>query len=96
VTASLVSFTAPAKHYTLAFQATGGACWIGIQQTGSRTWLFAETLAAGQSATYHGSGALVVTLGAPAYIGLTVNGLTAELPSGVTQAYGVELTPASG
>ncbi len=37
-----------------------------------------------------------MTLGAPRYIGLTVNGLVAELPSGVTQPYNVELTPASG
>ena len=96
VTASLVSFTAPSGHYTLDFLATGGACWIGIQQSSGGSWVFAETLNAGQSATYQASGALVVTLGAPDYIGLHVNGLLAQLPTGVAQSYSVELTPASG
>ena len=74
VTASVVSFTAPSGQYTLGFEATGGACWIGIKQSTVGPWLFAETLNAGQSATYHASGALVVTLGAPAFIGLRVTG----------------------
>ena len=37
-----------------------------------------------------------MTLGAPDYIGLRVNGLLAQLPTGVTQSYSVELTPTSG
>jgi hypothetical protein len=45
--------------------------------------------------TFKGSGTLIVRLGAPPYIALTVNGLAAKLPSGVTAAYSVELTPAS-
>ena len=69
---------------------------MGIEHTTAGPWLFAETLRAGQSATYKASGAIVMPLGAPRYIGLTVNGLVAELPSGVTQPYNVELTPASG
>jgi hypothetical protein len=96
VTASVVSFTAPTGPYTLDFQATGGACWIGIKQNVDGPWLFAETLNNGGSTTYHASGALVVTLGAPDYIGLRVNGLLAQLPTGVTQSYSVELTPTSG
>lgn len=91
-----VAFTVPSGDYSLAFQATGGRCWVGIEHTSSGPWLFAETLGSGQSATYQGSGALVITLGAPAYVGFTVNGLVAKLPSGVTQPYKVELTPASG
>jgi len=96
VTATDVSFTAPSGHYTLAFQASGGACWIGIEQSTAGPWLYEQTLSNGQSATYKGSGPLVVRLGAPAYIALQMDGLPVELPSGVTQTYNVDLTPASG
>jgi len=99
VSQSNIAFTVPSGSYTLAFQAVGGACWVGVEHTTagpSGPWLFAETLTAGQSATYEGSGALVMRLGAPAHIGFTVNGLVAEIPSGITQPYNVEFTPASG
>jgi hypothetical protein len=96
VSSSSVAFTVPSGSYTLAFQASGGRCWVGIEHTSAGPWLFAETLSAGQSATYQGSGALVMTLGAPEHIGLTVNGLVAELPRSISQPYNVELTPTSG
>jgi hypothetical protein len=95
VSLSNVAFTVPSATYTLRFQATGGLCWVGVEHTTAGPWLFAETLGSGQSATYKGSGALIVRLGAPAYIGLTVNGLVAELPSGLKQTYSVDLTPGS-
>jgi hypothetical protein len=94
-TLSPVTFTVPSSQYTLDFQASGGPCWVGIEHSSSGPWLFAETLVAGQAASYKGSGTLVVSLGAPVHIGVTVNGLTAELPSGVTQAYSFNLVPAS-
>jgi hypothetical protein len=96
VTATDVSFTAPSGHYTLAFQASGGACWVGIEHTTAGPWLFEQTLTDGQSTTYRGTGPLVVRLGAPAYMVLQLNGLPVELPSGVTETYNVDLTPASG
>jgi hypothetical protein len=68
---------------------------VGVEQNASGPWLFSETLDAGQSASYKGSGTLIVRLGAPVHISVTVNGLTAELPSGVTQAYSFDLTPAA-
>jgi hypothetical protein len=90
-----VTFSVPSRGYTLSFQATGGACWVGIEHSSAGPWLFSQTLNSGQSATFKGSGALIVTLGAPPYIGFSVDGLTAELPSGYKQAYSVDLTPAS-
>ncbi len=96
VTATDVSFTAPSGHYTLAFQASGGACWVGIEQSTAGPWLFEQTLTDGQSTTYKGSGSLVVRLGAPGYMLLQLNGLPVELPSGVTETYNVDLTAASG
>ncbi|MGA3216994.1 MAG: RodZ domain-containing protein [Acidimicrobiales bacterium] len=95
VSTSPVTFTVPSSQYTLEFQATGGACWVGIEQTAAGPWLFAQTIDAGQTATYKGSGSLIVRLGAPVHIGITVDGLTAQLPSGVTQAYSFDLTPAT-
>jgi hypothetical protein len=96
VSPSNIAFSVPSGTYTLAFQASTGACWVGIEHTRAGPWLFAQTLDAGQSATYAASGALVVILGAPRFIGITVNGLAAELPSGISQPYNVELTPAEG
>jgi len=89
---SPVTFTVPSRSYTLAFQATGGPCWVGIETSIAGPWLFSETLSTGQSATYKGSGTLQVRLGAPAYFYLTVNGLKVELPS-LTQAYSFDLVP---
>jgi hypothetical protein len=68
---------------------------VGIEHSSAGPWLFAETLAAGRSASFKASGGLVVTLGAPGHIELDVNGLVAELPGGVTQPYNVDLTPSS-
>jgi len=96
VSRSAVAFTVPSGRYTLTFQATGGRCWVGIEHTAAGPWLFAETLGAGQSATYEGAGTLVMRLGAPAYLSLTVNGLPAKLPGGFTQPYDVKLTPVTG
>jgi hypothetical protein len=90
-----VTFIVPSRPYTLAFRASGGPCWVGIEHTTAGPWLYASTLSAGQAATYKGSGTLIVDLGAPSHFALSVNGLTAELPTGVTQAYSFELTPAS-
>ena len=92
---SPLSFTVPSGSYTLAFQIAGGPCWVGIERSTAGPWLYAQTLTAGQSASYKGSGSLIVDLGAPSHFGLTVNGLKAELPTGVTQAYSFDLTQAS-
>ena len=91
---SPVTFKVPSDGYTLAFQVTGGPCWVGIEHSSAGPWLFAETLSPGQSASYKASGALMVTLGAPSHLALTVDGLTAELPS-TTQAYSFDLVPAT-
>ncbi len=95
VTSSDVSFAVPSGKYTLSFQAVGGACWVGIEQTTAGPWLFSQTLNSGQSATYKGSGSLVVRLGAPVHIGLDVNGLVAKLPNGYSQPFNVDLAPSS-
>ncbi len=44
VSRSGVAFTVLSGSYTLAFQATGGGCWVGIEHTAAGPWLFAETL----------------------------------------------------
>jgi hypothetical protein len=91
-----VAFTVPSGSYTLTLEATTGTCWVGIEQTTAGPWLWMETLTPGQTGTYKGSGALVVAIGAPAYAGLRVNGIVAQLPSGATQPYDVELSPSAG
>jgi hypothetical protein len=91
-----VAFTVPSASYTLTLNATTGSCWVGVEKSSAGPWLWMQTLAPGQSATYKGSGALVVAIGAPAYAGLSVNGIVAQLPSGATQPYDVDLSPAAG
>jgi uncharacterized membrane protein len=92
---SEVVFTVPWSKYTVIFKATGAECWVGVRQSANGAWLVAQTVAAGQSVTYSGSGTTVITLGAPAHISITVNGRVAELPSNVTVAYTVYLEPSA-
>lgn len=92
VSLSPVTFRVPAGVYTLGFQVTGGDCWVGVERSSAGPWLFNQTLSSGQSASYKGSGTLMVTLGAPVHFTMTLNGLSAELPR-TTQVYTFDLVP---
>ena len=83
-----VVFTAPRGTYTVGLQDAGGICWVGIQQVAGGPYVWEETLYSGQTASYNASGALVIRIGAPEYLGVKVNGMTARLPSYV-QPYDV-------
>jgi hypothetical protein len=94
VSASDVSYVAPARSYTFDFSASA-LCWIGIEQQVGGPWLWDATLSAGQTATYTATGATVVRLGAPTTAHITVNGVVVQLPPSNTQAYDLSFTPAS-
>jgi hypothetical protein len=77
----------------MTFQATA-PCWVGIQQTAGGPWVWEETVQAGQQATYHASGPILVRLGAPTQVSITLDGVSVQLPSSNTQAYDLTFTPA--
>jgi hypothetical protein len=89
-----VAFVAPKGTYNLLLSDTGGPCWVGIEQTTAGPYVWQETLAAGQSATYKASGPLVIMIGAPKYLGVKVNGLPARLP-GYVQPYDLVFNPSA-
>ncbi len=91
---TVVAFVEPTGSYTLDFSATGSACWIGVQLTSGGPYVMQETLDPGQSTTYSASGAVIVRVGAPKYLSMTVNGLAARLPP-YPQPYDVTFAPQS-
>jgi hypothetical protein len=84
VSGNEASYTAPSGHYVLSFATSGGPCFVGVETAlGSGDYLFANTLQPGTDATYKATGSLVVNLGAPVYVSVTVNGVALSIPSGV-------------
>jgi hypothetical protein len=91
-----VAFSVPTKSYVLTFDDSGTqGCWIGVQAALNGPWLWMTTLGPGQSATYSASGPTVVRLGAPRYVGVKVNGITAALP-GYSLPYDLSFSAGSG
>ncbi len=80
------TFNIPPGHYTLAFATSSSACWVGIEtMLGSGSYRWAETVPAGNSASYKGFGPIAVVLGAPEYLSsVTLNGVPVQIPKGVT------------
>ena len=89
-----VSYRAPAPTYTLTFQASA-PCWVGVQQTTGGPWVWEETVQAGQMQTYSASGSIIVRLGAPRAIRVSVDGVTVQLPPSNVQPYNLTFTPNS-
>lgn len=95
--AALVTYTAPSGSYTISLTATSGTCWLGAQQQVNTTaYLAMWTLAPGQTATYHASGAVVIKIGAPKYVTIEVNGRRVDLPPGNIQAYDIRFATGAG
>ncbi len=84
-TGSTATFKAPSGRYTLRFSAGTSPCWVGIEPSaGAGTYLWSETVQAGSVGHYRPSGPVVVQLGAPEYISVTLDGVPLKIPSGVT------------
>ena len=92
--ATEVGFVAPKGSYTVEMTDAGGPCWVGISQTTQGAYLWEETLESGGTATYNASGPLVVRIGAPQYLGVSVNGVPLRLP-GYVQPYDVMFNPST-
>ena len=90
-----VAYAVPVGDFTVAFQATGGSSWIGIQQAASGPYLADSTVADGQVYDYKATGPIIVTMGAPGVIAMKMNGITVQPPAGGTFPSVVVFTPAS-
>jgi hypothetical protein len=93
VSPTIVTYTlASSAPYQLSF-ATSGVCWIGVESSSTGPYLWMKTLGAGESETYAASGPVVVRLGTPGVLAVSINGTPLELPNQV-QPYDVSfLTP---
>ena len=93
VTASLVTYSAPTQSFTVTFTAQT-PCWVGAQKTqnpsGPWNWMAEPGMSNGPpTATYRASGPVVIRLGAPKAVQITVNGLPLVLPAGKVQPYDI-------
>ncbi len=94
---SLVTYQAPPGRYTITFRASGGECWLGAQsQAATTSWLKMWLLTPGEQASYSWSGPLVVRIGAPRYLSITVNGTPLVLLPGNVRPYDISLTTGTG
>ncbi len=87
-----VSYVTPAHSYTISLAATG-SCWVGIEKAVNGGYVWMETLAAGQSATYQATGTTVVRVGAPQVLRVSIDGITVVLPPSNTQPYDLIFNP---
>ncbi|MCU1491884.1 MAG: hypothetical protein JWM85_3289 [Acidimicrobiaceae bacterium] len=93
VTKSLVTYSAPGQAFTVTFTAQT-PCWVGAQKTqnasGPWDWMAEPGMSNGPvTATYHATGPVVIRLGAPKAVQVTVNGLPVALPAGNVQPYDI-------
>jgi len=57
--------------------------------------LWEETVPAGGTTSYTASGPIVIRLGAPPVVSVSVNGVKVDLPPGNVQPYDLSFTPSS-
>jgi hypothetical protein len=94
VVSSTVNYSVPSDSYTVRFDVTGGtACWVGITGSDGTTYLYSQTLSPGESYTYSATGPIVVRLGAPSVMSMTLDGVAVEVPPGNGQLYDLAFTP---
>lgn len=90
VTKLLVSYAVPSGAHRLGFSVTG-RCWIGVETSPTGPYLWMDTLAPGQHATFDASGSVTVRIGAPTELALSVDGVPVELPPGNVNPFDVVL-----
>jgi hypothetical protein len=98
-TTRLVTYEVPSASFTVSFKASA-PCWLGVRSATSSPYLWMDTLTSGAAATYPTQGteqdSIVVLIGAPGVVSISVNGIPVSLPSGVDQPYYISLTPQAG
>jgi hypothetical protein len=76
------TYIAPSTRYVLTITATGGGCWTVANSLPANTQLFAGTVAPGSPESLAVNGGILVTLGAPGNVSITLNGRPVVFPTG--------------
>jgi len=89
--ATTVSYELPISgSYRVGFT-TSGLCWVGVQSSVGGPYLWMQTFSTGESGSYQATGTVVVRIGAPKVVAISVNGTSVSLPAGRAQPYDVVL-----
>lgn len=80
-TATSATYDMVANHFAVTITATQGACWTVATDAAGKQ-VFAGSVAPGTPQVIKSSGTLVVTLGAPANVSVSVGGTPVTFPSG--------------
>ena len=91
VVAGVATYALPAGSHTIGFASTS-TCWIGVQSSASGPYLWMDTIAPGGRASYVASSDVVVRIGAPHAVSVTVDGMPLVFPAGQSQPFDLALT----
>jgi hypothetical protein len=79
-------YTTPTGNYTVALQASG-LCWVEATMASTGAVVWTGTLQSGQAHSIPATGSLIVRLGAPNDVDVTLNGTSVLLPSGFASPF---------
>lgn len=93
--ASAATYLAPSSSYVLTVTTTGGPCWTVIQSLPGNTQISAGSVAPGSPQQTRITGGAQVTLGAPGYAAIKINGRSVTFPSGFQAPLVLTFQPAT-
>lgn len=80
-TATSATYNVMSGSYTIVITANGGACWT-VATDGNGNQVFAGSVSPGTPQSIKATGTLVVNLGAPANVSVSIGGVPVTFPSG--------------
>ena len=92
-TATTADYGAPATGYTVALRATG-PCWVEATAASTGDVVWTGTMTPGQTRSVPATGSLILRLGAPENVSVTLNGSPVVLPSGYQSPFDMKFTSA--
>jgi hypothetical protein len=92
-TSTTADYGAPATSYTVALQATG-PCWVEATAAATGDLVWTGTMTPGQSRSVPATGSLILRLGAPEDVNVTLNGTPVVLPTGYQSPFDMRFTSA--
>ena len=92
-TSSTAVYGAPATSYTVALQATG-PCWVEATTAATGNVVWTGTMTPGQTRSVPATGSLILRLGAPQDVRITLNGSPVVLPAGYQSPFDMRFTSA--
>ena len=92
-TSTTADYGAPATSYTVALKATG-PCWVEATAASTGKVVWTGTMTPGQTQSVPGTGSLILRLGAPQDVSITLNGSPVVLPAGYQSPFDMRFTSA--